>query len=164
MYVSISEVSWFICPGYLAYSHSLRGSTDKKLQNSLANPASYAGYTVGGELLGSELTFWWWIKRKPAPQTILNSCWFHLRNGNEILVLDSNMCTRFWARTMIDWPVENATVNLPIQMKGNSKLTFVNTLSSLPRRRFLGSSYFFPPHKRLLNRGHYSFPIVIFAW
>ena len=33
-----------------------------KLQHSLANPASYAGYTVSGELLGSESTFWWWIK------------------------------------------------------------------------------------------------------
>ena len=27
-----------------------------------------------------------------------------------------------------DWPVENAMVNLPIEMTGNSKLTFGNTL------------------------------------
>ena len=32
--------------------------------------------------------------------------------------------------------------------------------SSLPRRRFQGSSYFFPPHKRLLNRGQHSFPTL----
>ena len=59
--------SWFICLGYLTYSHSSRGSTAKKLQHSLANPASYAGYTVGGELLGSESTFWWQIKRQSVP-------------------------------------------------------------------------------------------------
>ena len=35
---------------------------------------------------------------------------------------------------------------------------------NLPHRRFEGSSYFFPPHKRLLNRGQHSFPIVAFAW
>ena len=29
---------------------------------------------------------------------------------------------------------------------------------SLLLRRFQGSSYFFPPHKRLLNRGQHSFP------
>ena len=27
-----------------------------------------------------------------------------------------------------DWPVENAMVNLPIEMTGNSKITFGNTL------------------------------------
>jgi len=129
----------FICLGYLTYSHSSRDSIAKKLQHSLANLASCAGYTVGGELLDNELTFWWWIKRKPAPQTILNSCWFHLRNSNEILVLDSHMCTRFWARTMIDWPVENATVNLPIEMKGNSKLTFGNMLRI--QNKNIGAAY-----------------------
>ena len=131
--------SWFICPGYLTYSHSPRGSTAKKLQHSLANPASYAGYTVGRELLGSESTFWWQIKRQSAPQTKLNSCWFHLRNSNEILVLGIHMCTTIWARTVIDWPLENAMVNLPIEMTENSKLTFGNTLRT--QNKDMGAAY-----------------------
>ena len=131
--------SWFICPGYLTYSHSSRDSTSKKLQHSLANPASYAGDTVGGELLSSESTFWWRIKRQSAPQTKLNSCWFHLRNSNEILVLGIHMCTTIWAHTVIDWPLENAMVNSPIKMTENSKLTFGNTLRT--QNKDMGAAY-----------------------
>ena len=36
----------------------------------------------------------------------------------------------------------------------------VRDCSSLPRRPFWGSSYFFPPHKRLLNREQHSFPTL----
>ena len=36
--------------------------------------------------------------------------------------------------------------------------------SSLPRMHFQGSSFFIPPHKRLLSRKQHSFPIVLFAW
>ena len=35
---------------------------------------------------------------------------------------------------------------------------------SLPRRRFKGSSFFIPPHKRLFSRKQHSFPIVLFSW
>ena len=36
----------------------------------------------------------------------------------------------------------------------------VLSLNSLPCRRFYGSSYFVPPHKRLLNRRQHSFPTL----
>ena len=36
----------------------------------------------------------------------------------------------------------------------------VLSLDSLPCRRFYGSSYFVPPHKRLLNRRQHSFPTL----
>ena len=41
--------------------------------------------------------------------------------------------------TRNDWPVENAMVNLPIEMKGNSKLTLGNTLRT--QNKNIGAAY-----------------------
>ena len=64
----------------------------------------------------------------------------------------------------------NATMYvLSFIANGDCLLAFILSLSSsgyrLPRRRFWGSSYFVPPHKRLLNRKqHIIFSIVFFSF
>ena len=49
-----------------------------------------------------------------------------LRNGAEILVLFSHLCTMIWVH---DWPDKKAIVDLPITLEGNSKLVTSNLFS-----------------------------------
>ena len=91
--------------------------------------------------------------------------YFQSRGYSFLEPIKSNLCMIFKKAIVYDFSKKLLSLNSLEMNKLTMNGEILNfrpdvTFPSLPRRHFQGSSYFFPPHKRLLNREQHSFPTL----